>query len=147
MAKHTAFIVPHRLNFGPGFGRTPSRAGKQIRQTVWQSKTGTVSEIHLGKGGKEPLSAHFFEGLDFGKRLADHVLKKNKRALVHALMNGFRRHFHMLHHLRHFRGQLRQRCLGVTPGAKGDEGEKEFAGNLRRAFDKAGATCSGFDVV
>ena len=53
----------------------------------------------------------------------------------------------MLHHLRHFRCQLRQRRLGVTPGAKGDEGEKEFAGNLRRAFDKAGATCSGFDVV
>src|SRR5678816_3675603 len=147
MAKHTAFIVPHRLNFGPGFGRTPSRAGKQLRQTVWQSKTGTVSEIHLGKGSKKPISAHGFEGLDFGKRLADHVLKKNKRVLVHALMQSFRRHFHMLYHLRHFRCQLRQCRVGVTPGAKGDEGEKEFASQLRRAFDKAGTTCSSFDVV
>jgi hypothetical protein len=30
MATHTAFIVPHRLHFGPGLGRTPSRAGTQL---------------------------------------------------------------------------------------------------------------------
>jgi len=65
----------------------------------------------------------------------------------HALMQSFRRHFHMLYHLRHFRCQLRQCRVGVTPGAKGDEGEKEFASQLRRAFDKAGTTCSSFDVV
>src|SRR5262249_57029069 len=58
MAQHTAFIVPHRLNFGSGFGRTPSRAGKQLHQTVWESKTGTISEIHFAKGGKELIRTH-----------------------------------------------------------------------------------------
>jgi hypothetical protein len=85
--------------------------------------------------------------LDFGKRLADHSLKKNTCTLMHALMHSFRRHFHLRHHLRHLRCPLRPRRLGVTPGAQGDEGEQEFAGNLRRPFDKADATCSGFDVV
>jgi len=116
-------------------------------QTFWKLKTCTVSEIHLGKGGKQPVIADCFYGLYFCKRLTDHVLKKSQRTLVHALMNGFRRHLHLLVQLRHLRRQLRQRRCGVTPGPKGDEGQKQFAGQLRRAFDKAGATRGSFDVV
>src|SRR5215475_8160162 len=71
----------------------------------------------------------------------------HQRTLVHALMDGFRRHLHLLVQLRHLRRQLRQRGGGVTPGPKGDEGQKQFAGQLRRAFDKAGATRGSFDSV
>src|SRR5713101_7287940 len=147
MTKSTAFIVPHRLDFRSGFCRTPSRARKEIMQTFWKLKTGTVSEIHLGKVCEKPIIADFFYGLDFRQRLTDHVLKESKRTLVHALMNGFRRTLHLLVQWRHLRRQLRQRRGGVTPGPKGDEGQKQFAGQLRRAFDKAGATRGGFDVV
>ena len=116
-------------------------------QTFWKLKTCTVSEIPLGKVGKQPIIANFFYGWYFCQRLTDHVLKKSKRPLVHALMNGFRRHLHLLVQLRHRRRQLRHRRGGVTPGPKGDEGQKQFAGQLRRAFAKAGAPRGGFDVV
>ena len=147
MTKHTACIIPHRLNFGPGFAGTPPRAGKEIGHTAWQCKAGTVSELHLGKACKKTIIAHFFEGWDFCKRLADHVLQKSHSAVVHSLMNRFGRHRQMRAALRHFRGQLRQCRGGVTPGPKGDEGQKEFAGHLRCAFDKAGTTRGSFDVV
>ena len=50
-------------------------------------------------------------------------------------------------HLRRFRGPLCSRRFGFTPHAKGDKGQKECAGDLRRTFDEARATGSGFDVV
>jgi hypothetical protein len=116
-------------------------------QTLGECKTCTISEIHLGKGGKQPVIADFFYGLYFGQRTPEHVLKKSQRTLVHALMDGFRRHLDLLVQLRRLRCQLRQRRGSVTPGPKGDEGQKQFACQLRRAFDKAGATRSSFDVV
>src|SRR4029450_12448661 len=100
MLKDTAFIVPHRLDFCSGFCRTPARAREEIMQTFWQLKTCTVSEIHLGKEGKQPIIADCFYGLYFAQRLMDHVLKKSQRTLVHALMEGFRRHLHLLVQLR-----------------------------------------------
>jgi hypothetical protein len=85
--------------------------------------------------------------LYFGKGVPKQVLKKSKRTLVHALMDSFRRHLHLLVQLHRLRCQLRQ-CRGsVTPGPKGDEGQEQFACQLRRAFDKAGATRGSFDVV
>ena len=94
-------------------------------QTVGKCKPGTISEIHLGKGGKQPIIADFVYGLDFGKCLTEHVLEKSHGTLVHALMNGFRRHLHLLVQVRHLRRQLCQRRGGVTPGPKGDEGQKQ----------------------
>ena len=76
MTKYTVFIVPHGLNFGSGCRRTPPRAGKEIVQTIGEFKTCTISEIHLGKVGKQPVIADLFYGLDFGKRLPEHVLQK-----------------------------------------------------------------------
>src|SRR3989454_10492566 len=108
MTKPTAFIVPHGLYFGPGCRRTPPRAGKEIVQTVGEFKTCTISEIHLGKVGKQPVIADFFYGLYFGQRLPEHVLKKTQRTLVHALMNGFRRHLHLLVQWRSLRCPWRQ---------------------------------------
>jgi hypothetical protein len=147
MIKDTTFIVPHRLDFGSGFCRAPSRAWKEIMQTVWQLKPCTVSEIHLSKIGKQPIITDFFYGLYFGQHLTDHVLKKRKRPLVHTLMDGFRRHLYLLVQVRHLRRQLRQCRCGIIPGPKGDESQKQFAGQLRRTFDKASATRGGFDVV
>jgi hypothetical protein len=63
------------------------------------------------------------------------------------LMNGFRRYLHLLVPLRHLRRPWCQRRGGVTPGPKGDEGQKQCACQLRRAFDKAGAPRGGCDVV
>ena len=131
MAKPPAFIVPHRVHCGSGFGRPPSGARQQIRPTVWQSKPGTVSERPRGKAVKSP-SARVCAGLDCGQRLVDHLLKKNKCTLMHALMNSFRRHCHRRHHRRHCFA-WRQRRVGVTPGPTGDAGEKECAGQLRHA--------------
>jgi len=103
-------------------------------------------EIHFGKADKEPSLAHFFYGLYFCKRLADHVLKKGKRALVHALIHRFRRYRQLLSPLRHFRRQLRERRVGITPDAEGDQGQKDFARNFRGASDKAGSACRGCNV-
>ena len=127
MIKHAVFIVPHRLNFGPSFAGTPSRAGKELVQTVGQGKTSTVGEIHFGKGGKKTIIAHVFQGLDFGKCLTDHILKKGNGLLVHALMNSFRRDCHILVQLRDLCRQLCQGRLGLTPGPKGHEGQKEVS--------------------
>jgi hypothetical protein len=66
---------------------------------------------------------------------------------VHALMDGLRRHLDLLVQVRHFRRQLRQCRGGIIPGPKGDESQKQFAGQLRRTCDKASATCGVFDVV
>src|SRR6478672_9785470 len=95
-AAQCRFIVPHRLDFCSGFGRTPARARQEIMQTVWQPKSCTVSEIHLGKGSKQPIIAAFVYGLDFGKCLTDHGLEKIHGTLVHALMNSFRGYLHLL---------------------------------------------------
>src|SRR4030095_14046676 len=101
MPKDTVFIVPHRLDFCSGFGRTPARARQEIMQTVWQPKSCTVSEIPLGKGGKQTIIADVVSGLDFGKCLTDHVLEKSHGTLVHALMNSFRGYLHLLVQVRH----------------------------------------------
>src|SRR5262245_66502314 len=100
MPQPTAFIVPHSLDFGPSCRRTPPRAGKELVQTVGESKTCTISKIHFSKVGKQPVIADFFSSLDFGKRSPEQVLKKSQRPLVHALMNGFRRYLHLLVQLR-----------------------------------------------
>src|SRR5262245_29223977 len=42
----TTCRVPHRVAFGSGFGCAPSRARPELRQTFWQLKPCTVSEIH-----------------------------------------------------------------------------------------------------
>ena len=76
MTKYTVFIVPHGLNFGSGCRRTPPRAGKEIVQTIGEFKTCTISEIHLGKVGKQPVIADLFYGLDFGKRLPEMSCRK-----------------------------------------------------------------------
>lgn len=69
------------------------------------------------------------------------------RAFVHPLMNRCWRHLNLRSQLRHFRGQLRQRGLGITPHPEGDQGQKEVARNFRGALDKAGPTGGSFDVV
>ena len=130
MTKHTAFIVPYGLNFGSSFGRTPSRAWKEVFQDVRKPTSCAVDSIHLGKVGKETIITDFFEGLYFGKGLPDHFLKKDKSTFMHSLMQSFRRHLELLSQLRHLRGQLRERRCGITPDAEGDEGQK----NLPRNF-------------
>ena len=67
MPKYTVFIVPHGLDLGSGCRRTPPRAGKEIMQTIGECKTCTISEIHLGKVGKQPVIADLRYGLDFGR--------------------------------------------------------------------------------
>src|SRR4051794_35632223 len=96
MPQDTVFIVPHRLDFCSSFCRTPARARQEIRQTVWQPQPWTVSEIHLSKGGKQPIIADAGYGLDCGKRVTAHILEKSHGTLVHALMHGCRRYLHVL---------------------------------------------------
>src|SRR5215475_12997179 len=103
MTKYTVFIVPHGLDFGSSGRCAPPRAGKELVQTVGKGKTCTISEIDLGKVGKQPVMADVFYGLDFGKRLLEHVLQKSQRTRGHALMDGFRRHRYLLVQLRHLR--------------------------------------------
>ena len=146
MTKHTACIIPHGWHFGAGVGRTPPRARQGLVQTVWPCNTSTVGEIHLGKAGKEPSITHFCEGLDFRKRLADHVLKKGRGAFVPALMHRFRRSLHRRPPVRDLRRPWCQRRMGLTLVPKGHEGQQEFASTRRRALDKTGATCRAFDV-
>src|SRR5262249_16046426 len=107
MTTYTVFIVPHGLDFGSSCRCAPPRAGKELVQTVGECKTCTMSEIDLGKVGKEPVMGDVFYGLDFGKRLPEQVLQNSQRTLVQALMDGFRRHRHLLVQLRHLRRQLR----------------------------------------
>ena len=147
MTQDTVLIVPHGVNFGPSFGRTPARAGAGLVQGFWQSKAGAVSEIHMRKGGKQSIITHVFEGLDFGKGLTEHGLKKSNGLLVHPLVNGFRRDVHLLAQWRDLRRSWCPCRVGLTPSATRHEGEEEFARHLRRTLDKAGATCRGFDVV
>ena len=96
MTKDTVFIVPHGLDFGSGCRCAPPRAGEELVQTVGERKPCTISEIDLGKVGKQPVMADVFYGLDFGQRLPEHVLQKSQRTLVQALMDGFRRHLYLL---------------------------------------------------
>src|SRR5262245_13637785 len=100
MCKYTMFILPHRLNFCPGFCGTPSRPRKEVFQAFRQSKSRAVAYIHLGKGAKETILADFVESLYFCKGLTDHLLKKGKSTFVHALMQGFRRHLQLIAQLR-----------------------------------------------
>jgi hypothetical protein len=52
----------------------------------------------------------------------------------------------MLHALRHLSGQLRERRFRITPAPEGYQGQKDFAGDFRRAFDEASLSCGSFDV-
>ena len=131
MSKHAAFIVPHRLNFGPGFGGTASRPRKKIAQTVGQGKTGAIGKIHLGKGGKESLIAHVFECLDFCQCLADQLFQKGESALIQTLINRFGRYLQAIVQLRYLRRQLCERGVGLTPDAEGHYGQKDFARDFR----------------
>ena len=113
----------------------------------WRGQPLSTLDVTARAKARRDGIAYVFQGLAFGKGLTDHILKKGHGLLVHALMNSFRRDCHILVPLRDLCRQLCQRRLGLTPGPKGHEGQKEFPRNLRRAFDKAGATCGGFDVV
>ena len=68
--------------------------------------------------------------MGLGKRVLDHLLQKSVGALMHALINGFRRHVDVLVHLGHFRCQLREGRFSITPGPEGDHGQKNFARNF-----------------
>ena len=105
-------------------------------QTVWSFKTGTISEIHLGKAGQESIITHGFADVDFCARAAEPVLKKGQGALVQALLHRCRRDRQPRIHLRYFRRQVRERGVGIPPDAEGDQGP----------FDKTGPTCGGFNV-
>ncbi len=96
MSKQTAFIVPHGLNLGTGFGGTPTRAGKRLLEGVRQGKARAVCQIDFGKGSKQAIITHRGERLEFSQDLAEHVLQKSNGLLVHALMKGFGRDFHWL---------------------------------------------------
>ena len=146
MVKQTAFIVPDSLNLGTGFRGTPARTGKRLVEGVRQGKARAVRNIHFMKGRKQPIVSDGGEGLEFGEDLSEHVLQKGKGLLVHALMQGFGRDLHGLAQLGTLRRQLGQGRLALTPRSKCHEGQKEFARDLRRALDKAGAPGGGFDV-
>jgi hypothetical protein len=92
MTQHTTFLVPYGLNLGACCGRTPASTGKRLVELFRKFKAGAVSGIAFRKGGKPPSITPMFEGVDGGQGLTDHLLQKSHGLLVHALMNGFRRH-------------------------------------------------------
>ncbi len=147
MVERTAFVIPHELNFCPRLGRTPPCPREGVLQTIWQAKARAVGAMHLGEVGKEVRLAPCLAGVYFCQSGADHFSQKGQRAFVPTLLNRFWRPLNLRSHLRHFRGQLRKRGLGITPHPAGDQGQKEFARNVRGALDKAGPTGGSFDVV
>src|SRR5262245_56810586 len=147
MTAHTAFRVPDGLKFGPSCCGPPSRTRKSLVERFGQCKASAVSYIHFGKEGTQAILTHALEGLGFGPRLPDHVLQKGNGLLLHALMHGFCRYLPLRDQLRDLCRELCQCRVGSMPGPKGHEGQKEFAGNLRRTFNKARASCGGLNVV
>ena len=147
MTQHPAGLVPDGVNFCSSCGCTPSRAGHGLVECFGQCKASAVGALHGGKVGQQAIITHACHGLDVGTRRTDHVLTKGHGLLRQTLMNGCRRYVHRRVQWRDLGRPWGPRRSGLTPGPNGHEGQKEVARNRGRAFDTAGATGRGFDVV
>ena len=98
MAKPTGGILPHRLNFGAGFCRTPTGARKEVWQICWPATSGAVGNIPLATAGKEPIIAGGCEGLDVCQGVPEQGWKKDQGTVVHPLMPRFRSHLQLCCH-------------------------------------------------
>ena len=145
MIKPTAFIVPYGLNFGPGLCCTSPRTGKVSLRLSGSAKP-VLSARYTLVNAAQKTSSHPAAWLGFWQARAGSSLAEKLGALMHALINGFRRHVDVLVHLGHFRRQLREGRFGITPGPEGDHGQKEFARNFGRTFHKTRSPGGGFNV-
>ena len=143
----TVLIVPHGLEWGAGWRRTPARAGPELVPAVGEGTPGTLSERPLAPGGTQPVRVDVCYGVDWGQRGRAQVLPQSPRTRGQALLAGGRRARPLLVHVRHRCRHVRQRWRGGTPGPKGAEGQKPCAGQRRRALDQASATRGSVESI